>query len=861
MVRAIRIGNQHGWLSAPVLTFGINQPTTVNLATYAYNPKGKVLVYAVMAGYSLPSGATLSGSVVTWTGSGISGATPIRFTLTFGGVTQTSPLSVTTILLPDTTAPFIPTGLAATAPSATQINLTCNAAVDQVVVGATTSGIAGYRWYRDGAPLNTTTLPAFNDTGLTAGTQYSHRVSSLDVAGNESAQSSPPVLTTTQSAGGPSPLPEGAGLAAAYLNDSGITAHSSVLFADNFESYTTTGQLTSSGNYSNFFQAGNLALDTAVFFGGTKSLRMRMPLTGVEVSNAIVRPISPTLDALYLRVYMRFQPTFAGVFGAHSGIRIAGNYGGAGVRPDGTDFFLVEVENSRYQGEGEPGYTNAYVYHPEQDDIYGEHWYPDGTVGNGSQSFGPFFVARPKIVAARGVWLCIEVLVQMNTPGTRNGRVAVWQDGAVIADWQNVRFRDVTSVKIDEIQLENGGQSSSQINDKWYDNLVIATSYIGPVGTSAGGGTVLAASALLADVQAAVTAAVDGDTVLIPNGSAGWSGGISTTKQIRIRAQNYTPTANGTMTRNVTITNNAGTTPLFTFTSGNTHNVGIGGIRFNDGTGTGNYVRFNGSGSKVPLIYDCAFQMPKEGGNNPTNAKIAMLCQGGVFWNCYFDGLGDPNQVLMDAIFISQTRAWQTASTMGLLDTNGQVNLYMENCTAKDCDSLLDIDRAGRAVIRNSVFDGTWSLTHGFTSGLYQGGRHVEIYDNVFRCTTFSRNLGRYFWLRAGTALVTDNDFARATDTQSYNGGHQDALQIGDNTAPSGTDSPMQPGWGHNGTTDVRDPIYVWGNTGAMGSEVSFNNDAGNWSGVTSSLELVVDQGAKPGWTKYPYPHPARTAV
>jgi pyruvate formate-lyase activating enzyme-like uncharacterized protein len=72
----------------------------------------------------------------------------------------------------------------------------------------------------------------------------------------------------------------------------------------------------------------------------------------------------------------------------------------------------------------------------------------------------------------------------MNTPGTRDGRVAVWQDGILIAEWLNVRFRDVGTVKIDEIQLENGGQGSSQQNNKWYDNLVIAKKYIGPMAMS-----------------------------------------------------------------------------------------------------------------------------------------------------------------------------------------------------------------------------------------------------------------------------------------------------------------------------------------------------------------------------------------
>ncbi|MEQ9567824.1 MAG: hypothetical protein RLN85_18790, partial [Pseudomonadales bacterium] len=205
---------------------------------------------------------------------------------------------------------------------------------------------------------------------------------------------------------------------------------------------------------------------------------MRMPSTGSEVSNAIVRDLSVEQDVLFMRVYGRYQPGYGGINSAHNGLRISGNYSGPGRRPNGTDFFLVNIENSKWDAEPEPGYTHAYVYHPEQDDVYGEHWYADGRVTNGSQSFGPSFVSRPNVAPERGAWICYEVLVQLNTPGIRNGRVAVWQDGDLIADWQNIRFRDVSSVKIDQIQLENGGQGSSQQNFKWYDNLVIATSYI-----------------------------------------------------------------------------------------------------------------------------------------------------------------------------------------------------------------------------------------------------------------------------------------------------------------------------------------------------------------------------------------------
>lgn len=280
----------------------------------------------------------------------------------------------------------------------------------------------------------------------------------------------------------PPELPKGSnGIAASHPNDDDIASHPDVLFADDFESYSSVNELRGSGSYDNYYQGSNLALDTATYYKGSQSLRMRMPSTGGEVSNAIVRDLSSDQDVLFMRVYGRYQPSYGGVNSAHNGLRITGRYNGPGQRPDGTDFFLVNIENSKWGSEPEPGYTHAYVYHPEQDDVYGEHWYADGRVTNGSQSFGPYFVPRPSVAPERGEWICYEVLVQLNTPGVRDGRVALWQDGNLIADWQNIRFRDVSSVKIDQIQLENGGQGSSQRNDKWYDNLVIATSYIGPV--------------------------------------------------------------------------------------------------------------------------------------------------------------------------------------------------------------------------------------------------------------------------------------------------------------------------------------------------------------------------------------------
>lgn len=284
----------------------------------------------------------------------------------------------------------------------------------------------------------------------------------------------------------PPALPTGStGIAASFPNDTNIQSHANVLFADGFETYSSASALVGSGNWTNYYQASYVAVDSSVFYGGTKSIRLRVPTTTTGFGDAIVKRLPVEQDILFMRVYARYQANYAGLAEAHNGLTISGRYPGPGTRPNGTDFFLVLIEDSRYLGEGEPGYTNAYVYHPEQDDLYGEHWYPDGFVSNGTQNFGPYFVVRPKVIPARGTWICYEVMIKLNTPGSRDGRVAVWQNGALIADWQNLRFRDVSTLKIDQIELGNGGKSSSQQNDKWYDNLVLATSYIGPMSTTA----------------------------------------------------------------------------------------------------------------------------------------------------------------------------------------------------------------------------------------------------------------------------------------------------------------------------------------------------------------------------------------
>jgi hypothetical protein len=292
-------------------------------------------------------------------------------------------------------------------------------------------------------------------------------------------------------------LPQGnSGIAARYPGDKEIVADPAVIFADDFESYTGTSALTASANWSNYYQASNtrIATGTGSFYAGAKALEFTMPQTNSEVANAVVKNLPVKQDVLFVRVYTKFEAGFDGTTEGHNGIRISGNYQGPGKIPNGQDFFLYTVENSVYYGEAYPGFLNVYAYHPEQRSQWGDHFYPTGKVlpiDSQPGNFGPTFVARPNFTPQTDRWYSYEMMVKLNTPGQRDGRVAVWIDGSLVADFPNLRMRDTTSLKIDQVQLELHGKNNPvRADKKWYDNVVIAKSYIGPVAVA---GSLLAA--------------------------------------------------------------------------------------------------------------------------------------------------------------------------------------------------------------------------------------------------------------------------------------------------------------------------------------------------------------------------------
>lgn len=284
------------------------------------------------------------------------------------------------------------------------------------------------------------------------------------------------------------PLPEGErGIAARYPGDRGIAKDPAVLLHEDFET-GAPGQ-----RWDNVYHDATmrLATESENVQGGKRALEFTVPQQRAEHSNAVVKRLAPAQDVVFLRYYSKFEKGFDQIGSSHNGGFLAAIAPGVpfatpGVKADGRNKFMASFEN--WRGEREtpsPGELNVYCYHPEQRTEYGDHFFPSGKVLPFSArpgDFGPRFVRRPDIIPEMARWYCFEFMMRANTVGQRDGRIACWLDGRLIADFPNLRLRDVETLKISHAALDlHIGSNPTRANRKFYDDVVIATAYIGPV--------------------------------------------------------------------------------------------------------------------------------------------------------------------------------------------------------------------------------------------------------------------------------------------------------------------------------------------------------------------------------------------
>jgi len=147
---------------------------------------------------------TVAATVLTFTDTGLAPNSTHSYRVrAFDGDGNVSALSNTASATTpqDSTPPSVPGNVIATALTSTSVRVTWSASTD---TGG--SGLGGYRIYRNGTLLSSAAASAttFTDATAAPSTAYAYRVSAIDNANNESAQSAPANATTPADTTAPS---------------------------------------------------------------------------------------------------------------------------------------------------------------------------------------------------------------------------------------------------------------------------------------------------------------------------------------------------------------------------------------------------------------------------------------------------------------------------------------------------------------------------------------------------------------------------------------------------------------------------------------------------------------------------------
>jgi hypothetical protein len=399
--------------------------TAGQTARFAVTAMGTApLAYQWMRGSTVIDGATASSYTTAATTLSDSGST---FSVTVSNIagnltSNAATLTANPANTSDTTDPSVPTNLAATAASATRINLTWTASTDD-------TGVTSYDVYRDGEKIDTSTVASYIDTGLTASTSYSYRVVAKDAAGNVSGQSNPATISTPASP-------------------------SSLIWQDDFEDGEPL-----SANYEDVSDSG-MSLSVADAFNGAHSLQQIYQPGQVGAGWVIKYRVAGFPDHVFMRWYHKFEAGFQGFPPKMARMR---------NRDHATWTSPMEIQCWIDTSTEYGGTVNL--------DVKAQ----DSTQAN---STGWLAVARSGFTFADaqniGRWVCFEMEVQLNTPGQTNGLCRLWIDDALSVERLNVDLRGNQIYSINECMLDcywNAG--SPKVQSRFYDGFVVATSKIG----------------------------------------------------------------------------------------------------------------------------------------------------------------------------------------------------------------------------------------------------------------------------------------------------------------------------------------------------------------------------------------------
>ena len=279
------------------------------------------------------------------------------------------------------------------------------------------------------------------------------------------------------------------GLARNYAGDAAIASDSRVIFVEDFEE-PDIGTL--AGRWDDVQRQQYMRLDREVPPGSSGTQSLTAP--GTASGPGLYRRLLPGYDQVYLRYYAKFDDACSQVhhFNWVGGNNPATPYPSprAGEKPAGDSHFSTGVE---------PRTDWQWDYYTTWPGM--ACWGQDTR----TQCHGNVFLwETPKPAVPRGKWISVEVMVKMNSPVSEsNGEQAFWIDGQkwghygagfplvrLVADkwtpdpngtpFPGFQWRSVDALNVNYLWLYAYTDMDPACR-VWFDHVVVATDYIGPM--------------------------------------------------------------------------------------------------------------------------------------------------------------------------------------------------------------------------------------------------------------------------------------------------------------------------------------------------------------------------------------------
>ena len=375
------------------------------------------------------------------------------------------------------------------------------------------------------------------------------------------------------------------------------------------------------------------------------------------------------------------------------------------------------------------------------------------------------------------------------------------------------------------------------------------------------------------EVQKAIDAAADGDTVLVPAGSAAWTTSNENRPAVVIsrKGREKRITLQGAGIGKTIITDATGSqcfqVVIKTSETGIYSGVKDKAFRITGFTfkGRGGDALISTTGYTKWRIDHCRFE----------NSGRSLWVSGiGLIDHCAFDKKDNGQSVFVSHMdFAGKDHgdgSWSSPLSLGT-----EKAVYIEDCTfkyyVKNPNAALDGCFGARVVFRHNKLINAFIAVHGTeTSGRGRSIRSYEIYGNRFDMTAPREHFTAIF-LRGGTGVIFDNKviggyraFVLATNYRSRDSylpwGKCDGSNKWDgNQESNGYPALDQIGRSTDngpGTPQQHDPLYEWDNTlNGANADIAVSGGPEVQAHIKQGRDYHNDT-SRPDYAPYVYPHP-----